>query len=158
MNDTNLIALLIEMARNRSPVTSDHTAIWIAALSPIFAAIVLFIQSWSKTQASRAATDELKKTTSTTAETVEKVHIAVNSGATAALEKAKTDREAWDLKLSELTAEITRLASELAAAKEGKHQAEIAKALITVPLPFPGPTMLTPEQLAQIKQAMTETK
>lgn len=121
--DTNLVNALVQALSNQPKPESGNNSLLIAtmiiaALGPIIAAVVSFIQS--------RANYEARKLASETAAVVEKVHVAVNSGQTAMIAKFDAKQTEFDRKTDEFMVEIKRLTSELATAAEKQRGSEVA--------------------------------
>lgn len=129
--DTNIVAAVAAAIAAQQPVpaapVNEHTMLLIvgmiiAAVAPTLAAIAAYFSS----RAAKSNTEETKKLATNTAETVEKVHTAVNSERTAMLTK-----------LQNLSDEILRISKDLSTTKEHQRGQELAAAKLSAPAPQP---------------------
>lgn len=172
--DTNLVetvtaAVTAALAQGHSspaalPTHEGQTALLIAtmvlaALGPILSEI----RSYFRAKTASAEREAAKVLAKETSDTVEKVHIAVNSGQTAMIEKFDAERAAWAKQLVEFGVEIKRLSIELATSTAREEGSEKAKVLALMPaVPAAAAVLAAPakvalfsaEQIAQLREAL----
>lgn len=159
--DTNSLAIILQALAAKSVAVAAPpqpaseklmiATMIIAALGPIIAAVVTFINSRSNAETKRIAVD--------TAATVEKVHVAVNSGQTAMIARFEAERAAAAAQIDALRGEILALSKDLSAAEGLQRGTEIAKTTspaVTASLPQ-APASLVADAIKMAQPILVKT-